>query len=113
MRDKEGQLLPAGFPPADIPTVYADGIYNISHGPQVCKMYLYRADPRMQADGEHDPLFQPILQVVMPVTGFLQASVFIQELLPEMLSHPGVAETLEEIRENWSSERALSGRGPT
>jgi hypothetical protein len=105
MADDEDHL-PVGFPPATIPTVYADGIFNISHGPQVCKLYLYRADPGIQSEGGDTPRVQPIQQLVLPTMGFLQAAVFIEEILPEMLEHPGVTEALEQIREHWSSERA-------
>jgi hypothetical protein len=69
------------FPPPTIPTVYADSIMNLAPSPHVIKFYLGRIDPSTKGDANY--ISQPIMQVVMSLTGFVNAAVFFEKALQE------------------------------
>jgi hypothetical protein len=68
-----------GFPPAHLPTVYADGIVNLAPSPSVVRFYLFRSDPEQAGKAEYKN--QIFAQVVMPVAGFVQMATFFEEAL--------------------------------
>jgi hypothetical protein len=80
----------APLPPAQsrstfVPVVYADNVLNVSVAEHVVKIYLVRDDPSPTAP---DLVVQraPIAELIMPIDGFIRASVFFEITLNEMVS---------------------------
>jgi hypothetical protein len=72
------------FPPATIPTVFADGVVNLAYNPRVTKFYLFRTDPSLKS--ESDYLNQPFAQIVMPLDAFVQAAAFFNQGVERMVA---------------------------
>lgn len=81
--------LTEGFPSSALPTVFADGIANVAPANGVIRFYLYRSDP----DQVGGPAYknQAIAQVVMPVSGFLQAAAFFEKSVDFFVSQGTIA----------------------
>jgi hypothetical protein len=91
------EQLPA-FPPPNFPTVYADGILNVTFGPEVTRFYLFRQDPSLRGDNTTEA--HPFLQVVMPATGFLGAAVFLEHFLKTAAEqNPGLKVNIDQMRQ--------------
>lgn len=85
------------FPPATIPTVYADGVTSLAPSPYVIKFYLARLEPHLRA--EDKTLTQPFVQVVMSTIGFLQTAIFFENAIKNMQAQGLIsAQQLEEAR---------------
>jgi hypothetical protein len=78
-------ILPApdDFPSPMLPMVYSDGVSTFQPGPEVVKFYLSRLEPHLRA--EASSLTQPVVQVAMSVTGFLQMVAFFNKVTANML----------------------------
>jgi len=62
MATEEGPIPPGDeYPPAALPTVYADGVLNLVNNPNTVKFYLYRLDANLS--GGHASKVQPFAQV--------------------------------------------------
>jgi hypothetical protein len=86
-----------GIPPALLPTVFADGFANIAPGLGVVRFYLYRTDP--DAAGRPHYRNQVIAQVVMPLTGFVHASVFFEKMVKQLLAQGAITpEMIDQLR---------------
>src|SRR5262245_46697378 len=70
-----------GFPPATLPTVFADGVVNVAPSASVIRFYLYRADPEQTGKGEYQN--QAVVQIVMPVLGFVQMATFFEKAVKQ------------------------------
>jgi hypothetical protein len=77
----EGTPMEEGFPPSTLHTLYCDGISNLAPNPHVMKFYLFRADPDML--GKPGYKNQTIAQVVMPISAFIQTSLFFDRALKQ------------------------------
>ena len=85
------------FPPPALPTVYADGVLNLANSPHTVKFYLYRLDPSMT--GTAGQQVQPFAQIVMPLNGFVGATLFFQKMLDALVRDGTVSkEFLEDMR---------------
>jgi hypothetical protein len=73
------------FPGSTFPTAFADGVLSFVPSPQLVKFYLYRLDPNMFGRGGSVP--NPFAQVIMPMAGFLQSTVFLQQQIERMIAH--------------------------
>ena len=73
-----------GFPPATLPTIFADGIANAAPSVSAVKLYLYRSDPEQAGAGEYKS--QVIAQIVMPMAGFVHASAFLEKAVKHFVS---------------------------
>jgi hypothetical protein len=74
-----------GFPAADLPLVYADGILNIAPSPQIVKFYLYRTDPN--TGGGNTYKNQIVMQVAMHTQGFVAACLFFESSLKNLVAN--------------------------
>lgn len=100
----EGGAKSVPYPPLGFPTVFADAALNMAPQDGVVRFYLARLDPAM--DGSLNSQFQPVIQVAMPVTGFLQMAVFFQAAIDEYVKRGIVSKTqLDELR----AAQALKG----
>lgn len=76
-----------------MPTVYADGVANLSRGPGVVKFYLVRFDPDPSA--AWTPAITTMAgQVVMSAIGFAATAIFFQKQLAEMVERGEVDRTV-------------------
>ena len=86
----------------DIPIVYADGIVNHVVGPGVCKFYLYRSDADPKDPKEYSQA--TVVQVVMPVGGFVEMAAFFEHRLRVMVKNKAVTqEYIEERRKFYAN----------
>ena len=78
-------ILPApdDFPSPMLPMIYSDGVSTFQPGPEVVKFYLSRLEPHLRAEAAS--LTQPVVQVAMSVTGFLQMVAFFNKVTTNML----------------------------
>ncbi|MFZ1964893.1 MAG: hypothetical protein WAU78_15745 [Roseiarcus sp.] len=74
----------AGFPPPEIPTIYADGVANVYPTIHTTKMYLTRADSEIGGKAEIEN--HAIAQLVMPIDGFVQTTVFFNKVLDGLIA---------------------------
>ena len=82
---KSNLLRPDGkFPPASLPTVFADGLLNVSNSHSEVRFYLMRADPALNGDAEFKA--QPIAQIVMPLQSFMHTTIFFEHQLDVMIA---------------------------
>jgi hypothetical protein len=89
--------LSLAYPPAALPTVYADGVLNISHNAGGVKFYLVRGDPPFVGQGGNQ--MQVITQIVMPLDGFINTALFFEETLKDMAqSNELMQQMIDQIR---------------
>ena len=62
------------FPSAEIPTVFADGVFNLAHTAEIVKFYPYRLDPGLKNLSDYQT--QPVAQVVMSRAAFVATAAF-------------------------------------
>jgi hypothetical protein len=75
------------FPGKVIPTVFADGIFNLANSAHVVKFYMFRLDPSMTNQQVAQVI--PCLQIVLPLDGFINAFAFLEAAV-EKLRRQGV-----------------------
>jgi hypothetical protein len=98
------------FPPAFIPTVYAESAQNISPIAGVIKFYLVRFDPAL--DGSQNFITQPVAQVAMTMPGFIQMVTFFNQALDAYAKEGRIdAADLELIREERAFPSSTSKGG--
>jgi|SRR5579883_2001352 len=85
------------FPERQFPTVFSDTILNLSTTGELAKFYLTRNDPSFTGSGQN--LLQPFVQVVMPLSGFLQSFAFFERTIERMAGNNAmIAQHLEAAR---------------
>jgi hypothetical protein len=88
---------PSEFPPPQLPTVFADGVTNLATSLSVAKFYLARNDPSLTGDGQNR--LQVFAQIIMPISGFLQAFAFFERTIDNMAKdNPTIARELAAAR---------------
>jgi hypothetical protein len=93
-----------GIPPADVHTVYADGIANIAPGDHVIRFYLFRTDP----DISGAPSYQnrAVTQVIMPLDSFIVTAAFMNKSLDTLVEQGIISrERLELLLERISAKQ--------
>jgi hypothetical protein len=65
----EPKGAPTEFPPAELPTFFADGVVNVASSSTIAKFYLARIDSSFADSTEHRT--QAVAQVVMPLDSFV------------------------------------------
>lgn len=70
---------PSLFPDANIPTVFADGVSNFQPAPETGRFYLVRFDPAV--NGKPESAVHAVAQVVMPLSAFVQTTIFFENML--------------------------------
>jgi len=97
-----GQTQLAGFPPANFPTVFADGVISMSNSASVVKFYLARVEPNFVGDNTNQ--VQAFAQVIMPIDGFATMFVFFEAQLRNLVQNGAVTEQrLAELRSVFTS----------
>lgn len=84
------------FPEPTLPLMFADGIAGVAFSHYLVKFYYYRTDPSLQ--GTNNSNNQVLLQVVMPLGGFLQAYGTMERLVKQLVSQGVVTqETVDAV----------------
>lgn len=99
MGDPEPQLIKVGpgFPPADLPTLFADGILNIAPSAEMVRFYLYRTDPDQAGVNRFEN--RTVAQIVMPLKGFIASVLFFSRALATYESkNPAIKTAADEVR---------------
>jgi hypothetical protein len=80
-----------------VPTLYADGVANVAHGPGMVRTYLVRFDPSLIEAGNARPSL--VAQLIMPTNGFLTIALFFEAQVKSMLKSGDVTEAqIAEVR---------------
>lgn len=85
------------FPDETMPTIFADGVLNLSPSPQIARFFLSRVDPHFT----NRDLYQimPCAQVIMPMAGFVHTAVFFEKALRDLVAKGVItAEQVETAR---------------
>ena len=79
-----GALLPIRdpYPNESIPTIFSDGVSSAQNGIEVVRFYLSRFDPNTSGSGPMQN--EPVAQVIMPVSGFVQTVNFLSKMLSRL-----------------------------
>jgi hypothetical protein len=99
------------FPTANFPTVFADGVLSLAPGPGIVKYYLYRVDPNMFGRG--GMAANPSLQVVMPLSGFVEMAVFFEKQISDLISQGQISrEAVDQLREEGLGASTAAADSP-
>ena len=95
------QVVKGDYPPADLPTIFADGALNLSHSPTMVKFYLFRTDPHLEGKPTYQN--QVIAQIVMPIGAFVQMQTFFDLAIQKLIDLNYV--TKEQVETTRNSHR--------
>jgi len=82
----------AGYPPATLPTIFADGIVNAAPSVNAMRFYLFRTDPEQRGKAEYQN--QVVAQVVMPLAGFVASYVFLEKAVKKFISDGTISQEM-------------------
>ncbi len=89
--------VPQAFPAFTCPTMFADGVLNVSIAQGVVKHYMYRFEPSFQGDNQFQT--QPVAQVVMPTEGFVSSVLYFSLQIEHLIKNDLITrERVEELR---------------
>lgn len=74
----------------DIPVLFADGVMSQSFIPGISKFFLYRADA--SANVSEPPKNTPVVQIVMPASGFAAMTHFFEHRLKLMIDDGAISQ---------------------
>jgi hypothetical protein len=90
------------YPPATIPTIFADGVTNFNNSIEITKFYFFRFDPTFAGVGPALP--QVFAQVAMPMSGFVATVAFFKAAVEKLVEQGQVS------KEAWeNAQTAQSG----
>lgn len=100
---------PAAYPPPGLPTHFADGVLNFQSGQQVVKFYLFAFEASTSSMTEHR--FNPVAQVVMPVSAFINTVAFFDSVAQKLIKDGVVSQAeLDQTRVAYAeAHKAQSG----
>lgn len=89
--------------PSAIPLVFVDGVTTHWHSPSgVVKYYLARSEPDPRAEQPSNDV--PVLQIVMPIGGFVSMVAFFNHRLKSMLNAKVVTqEQIDGAQSYWEA----------
>ena len=73
-----------GFPPQDLPTIFADMVANVAPTSSNIRMYLLRSDS--DVSGANRVRNVPVAQIIMPVEGFVNMAVFLNQAVDKLVN---------------------------
>jgi hypothetical protein len=87
----------------NIPALFADGAQSIANSREVVKVYFGRLDSDPTIVGP--PTVVPFLQIVMPVSGFVDTALFFERRLKVMIDEGTIsAESVDALRNSAVGE---------
>lgn len=95
------------FPSYDFPVIFSDSVASASAGKEVVKFFLTRADPHPYGEGGASNI--PILEIVMPTSGFCQSTEFMVRVVLQAMKDghvpTGVLERLTALVEEYRAAK--------
>ena len=73
------------YPTLNLPTIFVDHAVSLFHGSGIVRFYFARSDPDISASTSPNQV--PVCQVVIPIVGFAEMTVFFQQQLERMLQN--------------------------
>jgi len=93
------------FPSTDLPTLFADGVVNISFSQYNVKIYLFRNEPSYQGSNRYQ--VQAIAQIVMPLDAFAASSIFYEGVVAQLVQQGTIKQTqLDEWRQMMTGRKS-------
>jgi hypothetical protein len=90
------------YPEEAFTTVFVDGVTSINNSTEMVKFYMGRLDASFDGDGPIKS--RNVVQVVMPMTGFVATALFFEKILAGYLDRGLVSkEDVAEIRQRETS----------
>jgi hypothetical protein len=87
---QQGGPAPAEIPAAkvvqDLPVIFADGVLSQAWSANLSKFYLSRIDSDPQPGPGRENKLVPLVQIVMPIDGFIQMVAFFEMRLKMMVN---------------------------
>ena len=92
------QPSPPVYPPPDFPLLFADNVSNFAYGQSLIRLYFVRNDPSFSA-GTNEAKTQPVVQLVMPIDGFVATTLFFEHVLSVLISEKVLSQAhVDELR---------------
>ncbi len=109
MANEQGAGQQASYPSPALPTIFADGVLNFQPGQQVVKFYLFAFEASTTSVSEHR--FNPVAQVVMPVSAFLNTVAFFDSVAQRLVKDGVVSQAeLDQTRNAYvEAHKAQAG----
>jgi hypothetical protein len=109
MTDDKPQGDGPSFPPASMPTIYADMIWNVARGPGIVKMYLARSD--LDLAGSPATKINVFAQLALPTLSFATAAIFFNRQLKLLLESGEVNKAqVDEIEAAFTAQEAANAK---
>lgn len=90
----------------DIPVVFADGVLQHVTSPNVSKFYLHRSDVNPKDPNSFSNF--PVIQVIMPNTGFADMVAFLEHRLKVMLHRGDISQAVIDERRDFYSKYPIA-----
>lgn len=85
------------YPPQSLGTAFADRIVNLTYSTEVVRFYFARYDSSVNSVGISQQNL--VAQVVMPLTGFVGAALFFEEMMARLKDQGVVTdEIIQQVR---------------
>jgi|ERR1700687_1246740 len=97
------------FPPAQMPAIYADAVWNVTRGPGIVKMYLARSD--VDLAGSTASKVNVFAQLVLPSISFVGTAVFMNRQVQAMVKAGEVTQAqVDEMDAAFAAQEAASAK---
>lgn len=98
MSDQRADGARPVYPPPNFPLLFADNVSNFAYGQSLVRLYLVRNDPSFN-EGTVEARSQPIVQLVMPIEGFVATALFFDHVLSTMVAENVINQArIDELR---------------
>lgn len=85
MSDQRADGACSAYPPPNFPLLFADNVSNFAYGQSLVRLYFTRSDPSFN-EATTEPRTQPIVQLIMPVDGFVATALFFEQVLSRLVA---------------------------
>jgi hypothetical protein len=68
----------------DVPTIFAEGIYNLANTSNVAKFYLVRNDASLVAADQAQ--ITPVAQIIFPLDGLRNSFAFLEDAINKLMA---------------------------
>jgi hypothetical protein len=92
-----------GFPPEDLPTIFADFVSNFAPLASTARFYLVRTEPDVSGVNAYKNV--PVAQIIMPLDGFVATVLFLNHALEGLVKLGTVRqETVDAVTQSMSGQ---------
>lgn len=107
----EGSASPEPiYAESNLPVAYVDTVSSLSFTGETVKFYLARFDPSINSVGTNKT--QVVAQVIMPISGFASATIFLQHMLGVIRERGAISdEQMQKIEDLFEPPPTDDGNG--